>query len=216
LLRGEEFLDEIVMGKIFRVGPRSFFQVNIGMLPLVVSDMESAIASSGMRNARLADLYCGIGTLGILLAKEGQKVTGVESEGANIACLRKNLELNRIEGYRILEGRSERWISSIVKEGVDILVLDPPRRGVEPGLIQILGDSPVSLVLYLSCNPSTLVRDLKNLLKSYELKSLKVYDFFPHTPHIESLAVLKTGVPSISRQAGRRRLRYRGPLIAAA
>ena len=197
LLWGEDFIDETVRGKIFRIGPRSFFQVNIGMLPRVVRDMENAIASLGIKNARIADLYCGIGTFGILLSQEGRKVIGVESEGENIAYLKKNLGLNRIEDYSILEGTSERWISRILKEEVDVLILDPPRKGVDPPVIQALRDNPVPLVLYLSCNPSTLARDLKNLLKSYELKGLKIYDFFPHTPHIETLAILERRKPVI-------------------
>ena len=85
---------------------------------------------------------------------------------------------------------AEEWISSISERRIDAVILDPPRKGAAPLILESLLRSPVRLVVYLSCNPTTLVRDLGKLLPGYEIAGVKIYDFFPHTPHIETCAVL--------------------------
>jgi len=138
----------------------------------------------------IADLYCGLGTFGLMLAPQAKEVFGVEPEPANLRYLKKNIERNGAGNFAICEGPSEEWLPDLLERGLDAVILDPPRRGADPHMLQQLAARPVSLVLYLSCNPATLARDLKILAAAYELRDLKIYDFFPHTPHIESLAVL--------------------------
>ena len=188
-LGGVARLEEAVGGKVFRVGARSFFQANVAILGPVVEEMKGALAE--VAESGLVDLYTGVGTFGVVLAAGAREVFGVESEPGNIRFLKKNIELNKAGNFAVCEGTCERWLPSLLERDIGAVVLDPPRKGADPGLLADLVASEVPLVLYLSCNPTTLARDLKALLAAYELRSLRVYDFFPHTPHIESLAVLR-------------------------
>ena len=188
-LFGKGQIEESVAGSRFRIGARSFFQVNGGMLAAVAEDMRAVVAAEA--DPTIADFHCGVGTFGILLAHGAREVFGIEPDEENIRFLKKNLALNHVGNYAVCEGAGEEWIDEILERRTDIVILDPPRRGVEPVLIAKLAGKPVPTVIYLSCNPSTLARDLKGLFKAYRLDSVKVFDFFPHTPHVETLAVLK-------------------------
>ena len=188
-LFGRNFVEESVRGLTYRIGAQSFFQVNVGILERVFDDMEAAVAT--MADPVVADLYCGTGTFGMFLAGRAREVFGVEADEENVAYLKRNLALNRIGNFAVCEGASEEWLPEILERRADVIVLDPPRRGIDARMVEALARDPVPLVLYLSCNPTTLARDLKPLLEVYELAGLKVYDFFPHTPHIECLAWLR-------------------------
>jgi 23S rRNA (uracil-5-)-methyltransferase RumA len=190
-LGGVPRLEESVGGVGYRIGPRSFFQSNVGILEKVFEDMKEA--ARGQAGAGVADLYSGLGTFGFLLAGEAREVFGVEPDPANLSFLKKNMRLNKAGNFTVCEGTSEEWLPSLLERGIGIVILDPPRKGVDPGMLRELAGSEVPLVLYLSCNPATLVRDLKILVPAYEIRELKIYDFFPHTPHIETLAVLGRG-----------------------
>jgi 23S rRNA (uracil1939-C5)-methyltransferase len=187
-LFGRDFLEEVVHGLTFRIGARSFFQANVGILERVLDDVAAAAAPQA--GETVADLYCGLGTFGILLARKAREVFGVESDAGNIGFLKKNLALNGIGNFAVCEGTTEEWLGEVMERMPGLVVLDPPRKGVDPSVVKGLVDDPVPLVIYLSCNPTTLARDLKGLLRIYALQSLRVYDVFPHTPHIETLAVL--------------------------
>jgi len=189
ILDGENYIEERIGENTFRIGPQSFFQVNTELLKEVLTDLRNIIPLSGKQ--RVADLYCGVGTFGIALASDAAEVVGVESSLENIEFLKKNLDLNRISNFTICEGLSEEWISRILKKNVEALILDPPRKGISRSIVESLIKKPVPLIVYLSCNPSTLVRDLKLLNSKYRLKDIRLYDFFPHTPHIETCSVLE-------------------------
>jgi len=190
-LFGRDFIEESVRGLTFRIGARSFFQTNVGILEKVFDDVAAAVGPQV--EATVADLYCGLGTFGVFLARAAREVFGVEAAAENIAFLKKNLALNRIGNFAVCEGTTEEWLGEILERSPDVVVLDPPRKGVDRRVVDGLVGDPVPLILYLSCNPTTLARDLKGLLKAYEIADLRVYDFFPHTPHIETLAVLIRG-----------------------
>ena len=132
------------------------------------------------------------------LAKRAREVFGVEPEAGNIAFLKKNLTLNGIGNFAVCEGTAEEWLPEILERGPGVVILDPPRRGVDPEIVARLVDDPVPRLLYLSCNPTTLARDLKGLLEAYDIANVRVYDFFPHTPHIETLVVLTYRKPVIT------------------
>jgi len=188
VLGGVPRLEESIRGVNYRIGARSFFQVNVSILETVFQDMEAAVQD--LADAAIADLYGGIGTFGIFLAGRAREVFGVEPEPANIRYLKKNIELNKAGNYAVCEGTSEAWLPDLLEREIGAVILDPPRKGADARMLADLAASEVPLVLYLSCNPTTLARDLKVLLPAYEVRGLKVYDFFPHTPHIETLAVL--------------------------
>ena len=189
-LGGAARLEEKVRGIAYKVGARSFFQVNVSILGTVFDDMAAEVRESAPDGV-LADLYCGLGTFGLYLAREAREVFGVEADPANLRDLKKNMSLNKIGNFAVCEGRSEEWLPWLLENReVGAVVLDPPRRGVDQRLLAELVEAGLPLVLYLSCNPTTLARDLKLLRTAYRIDGLRLYDFFPHTPHIETLAVL--------------------------
>ena len=183
------YIEEKVSGKTFRIGPESFFQVNVPMLQLAIEEMKKSITLD--KKEILADFYCGIGTFGIALSRFAEKVIGIESEPANISFLKSNLKLNKIENFKLYEGSCEKLFPALLNSGITTLILDPPRKGLENMLCQNILLSSIKNILYLSCNPSTLSRDLKILGRSYATKALHLFDFFPQTPHIETLAILE-------------------------
>jgi 23S rRNA (uracil1939-C5)-methyltransferase len=134
----------------------------------------------------------------MFLAKRAREVFGVEPYADNIAYLKKNLALSGIGNFAVCEGTAEEWLPEILEREPAVVVIDPPRRGVDPAIVRGLVEEPVPRLLYLSCNPTTLARDLKGLLGAYDIADVRVYDFFPHTPHIETLAVLKHRKPVIT------------------
>lgn len=194
-LFGRDFIEERAGGLVFRIGARSFFQTNVGILGRVFEDV--AAAAGGTSETVIADLYCGLGTFGLFLAKRSREVFGVEPEAGNVAFLKKNLELNGIGNFAVCEGTAEEWLPEILERAPAVVILDPPRRGVDPAIVRGLVEDPVPRILYLSCNPTTLARDLKGFLEGYDLADVRAYDFFPHTPHIETLAVLDRRKPDI-------------------
>jgi len=195
-LFGRDFIEERTGGLTFHVGARSFFQTNIAILERVFEDV--AAAAGPTADAVVADLYCGLGTFGMFLAKRAREVFGVEPDADNITFLKKNLGLNGIGNFAVCEGTAEEWLPEILEREPAVVVIDPPRRGVDPAIVRGLVEDPVPRLLYLSCNPTTLARDLKGLLEAYDIVDVRVYDFFPHTPHIETLAVLKHRKPVIT------------------
>ena len=188
-IQNNPYIEETAAGKTFRIGPESFFQVNVPILEIALKEMQKSISPG--KKETIADLYCGVGTFGIALSDFAREIIGIESEPANISFLKTNLKLNNIENFHLYEGDCEKLFPVLMNKGIDILILDPPRKGLDNMLCQNIALSSIKKILYLSCNPSTLSRDLKILSRSYAVKTLKLLDFFPHTPHIETLAILE-------------------------
>lgn len=185
---GVNYLEEKIEGKTFHIGAQSFFQVNNSTLRLLISDINEAVKTRDIKI--LADLYCGIGTFGILLSDKAEKIFGVELFEENIFFLKENIKLNKINNYTLYKGPSENLVSEILKKKIDTLIVDPPRKGMEKKVCDVLLESGPKQIFYVSCDPITLARDLKIVLQKYNLSQVYGYDFFPHTPHIETLVVL--------------------------
>lgn len=183
------YIEETVLEKTFRIGPESFFQINAPMLEIALKEMQKYIQLD--KKEIIADLYCGIGTFGIALSQFAKEVIGIESNPSNISFLKSNLKLNKIENFKLYEGSCERLFPSILISNIGTLILDPPRKGLDNMLCQNILLSSIKKIIYLSCNPVTLSRDLKILNRSYIIKTIFLLDFFPHTPHIETLTILE-------------------------
>jgi 23S rRNA (uracil1939-C5)-methyltransferase len=188
IIHGLGYINEEVGGLRYRLGARSFFQVNRFLLPDALTEVKRAAAEAGVR--RIADLYCGVGTFGLALAIGAEDVQGVEPDPLNTAFLLENVGRNRLTNVTVRAGTAEEWIGRILSEKPDLVMVDPPRRGLGRSVIGALVQSPPPRLLYMSCDPATLARDLKTLLKVYALARAAVFDFFPQTPHIETLCVL--------------------------
>jgi len=185
---GRDSIVEHVRGRAFEFGAASFFQVHIAMLERILAEIESVPGISGAR--RIIDLYCGIGTFGIALAGGAETVEAVESDPANVAFLKKNIARNRLDNVRIHEGRSEEWAPWLLEKPVDAVVCDPPRKGLDPAIVRSFLTFRPGRIVYLSCNPTTLARDLKALRPLYAAEKITAFDVFPQTPHIETLTLL--------------------------
>ncbi len=189
LLFGQDFIWEKIDNIRYAIGSQSFFQVNVACLRQLLADLKGLLPLSGKE--KLVDFYCGVGTFGLALASSVAEINGVEVLPENITLLQKNLRENNIDNFHLFAGEVARWSQKILATGIDIVVVDPPRRGLEEKVIQALVCHPAKHLVYLSCNPATLTRDLKKLLTVYSLAAVRLYDFFPQTPHIETLVILE-------------------------
>jgi len=188
ILRGRDFIEEKVGGLAYRIGARSFFQVNRFMLDETLGLIRAAARKAGAR--RIADLYCGLGTFGLALAAGAEEVWGVECDPGNIAFLEQNVRLNKVDNFHLGRGTTEEWAGRILAAKPDLVIVDPPRKGLGPRVVGPILKSPPPWLFYLSCDPATLARDLNSLLTRYKLERLWLLDIFPHTPHIETLSLL--------------------------
>ncbi len=173
---GELELSEQILGKEIRYDVRSFFQVNVPVFVKALQEIKTHIVDQPV-----TDFYCGVGTIGIPL----EAAVFVESDASNVTKLRENLGVNK---PRIIQAPAELALEHLPERGT--LILDPPRAGLHSRLAERLHEIKPETIIYLSCNPVTQARDIARLQDSYELVSLSAYNFFPRTPHIESLAVL--------------------------
>ena len=182
---GGEFIREMLDDVVYLIHPNSFFQTNsYGAVTLVKKVAEL------VEGERILDLYSGVGTFGIYLAKRGFSVEGIEVNPFAVEMARRNAEINGVNAaFHVGEDRDVENLAAY-----DTLVLDPPRAGLHPKLIRkILKEQPETVV-YVSCNPSTLGENLKKLLEKYEVETALGLDMFPHTPHVEAIVKLKLKV----------------------
>ena len=165
----------------------SFFQVNTGQAEKLFSYVSSLAGDS----KNLLELYSGTGSLTCYLAENAKNLTTVEEWRGAVKMAVKNLHANNFDNVQALCGRAEEIISEL-RDSYDSVVLDPPRDGCERRVIEAINDFGVRKIIYVSCNPATLARDCKILAgHDYKLVSIKAFDMFPQTAHVESVAVME-------------------------
>ncbi len=189
MLWGKNYISEKIGSINYDIGPLSFFQINTPMLHEIITDIKDLVPLKG--SEIIADLYCGIGTFGLNLANKSKIVYGVESEASNLSFLTKNILSNKIDNFTVYAGLSEKWIDKILSHNIDILIVDPPRKGLNSLICKKIIKRPPQTIIYISCNPATLIRDLNILSNYYVFKNITFYDFFPNTPHIETMVILE-------------------------
>lgn len=192
LLFGRKYIMDKLLGKTFIISAKSFYQVNAVQTPVLY---QQAINKANLQgNEIVVDAYCGTGTIGLMLAEKAQKIIGVEIVPAAIKDAKFNAKLNCITNAKFYVGKAEQVIPKLVEEGLepDIVVVDPPRKGCGEALLQAICEAEVKKIVYVSCNPSTLARDLKYLVEQgYEVEGeVGVVDMFPHSGHVESVVGL--------------------------
>lgn len=192
--REEAYPRITIGGETLVAGSRGFFQNNLAVTKLLAEQV--AAWTRRFRPANFFDLYAGVGTFTFLSAREVPNVFCVEESAASLAALRMNRDEKRPQGLEIVEGRVEKAFPLVLtraKKGATMLCLDPPRAGLEPSLARfIAAQTGVDEIVYVSCDPATLVRDLKTLLDGgrYELAEAVPFDMFPRTKHVETAALL--------------------------
>ena len=192
---GPAYLEEVLDGITYRVPPLAFFESNSAMAEELVYQVFEAFEAAGLkwRGSRLLDLFCGVGTFSLQMAKRGAQVQGIEEyEGATQAAT-ENARLNQLEKQtEFVAARAEEYILELEQRGevFDGVLLDPPRRGCDPALLESLLKTRPPALVYVSCDPSTLARDIKLLSSGYRLVRSRVIDLFPQTYHMESVSLL--------------------------
>jgi tRNA (uracil-5-)-methyltransferase len=187
LLHGDELLEEEVDGKRFRIHPNAFFQTNSHMAGRLVATVREWL--SDRRPKTLLDLYCGVGLFGICLADTAEQVVGVEIIPEAIEMATKNAAANGVTNARFTAATAESLVWNT--EQPDTVIVDPPRAGLHPKVIATLLERAPERIVYVSCNYESLVRDLKPLDEKYTVTKLTCLDLFPHTPHVETVAMLE-------------------------
>jgi 23S rRNA (uracil1939-C5)-methyltransferase len=192
LLWGDDAIEEQLLGLRFRVRPNAFLQTNTEMAEKLY---EIAIEYAALTGAETVyDLYCGTGTIGIAMARNALTVWGVEISEESVACAIENLELNSIGNAAFFAGNVGQSLEELAERAgaPDVVVVDPPRAGLAGKALKRTGSLGASRIVYVSCNPTTLASDVKVLRAEhgYELARGRPVDMFPHTPHVEAVALL--------------------------
>jgi 23S rRNA (uracil1939-C5)-methyltransferase len=183
---GDDTLSFDRKGSSYAVSAGSFFQANWRMNIELIGRIETLVGDSP--GARLLDLYAGAGNFSIPLARQVGEVVAVEESASAFADLRRNLERNGLRNLTAVRSRTERFRP---KGRFDFVIVDPPRSGISDKAFRLVRALSPGTVLYVSCNPSTLARDLKKFSALYDVEAVELFDFFPNTYHIETLAVLR-------------------------
>ena len=175
----------------FTVSPASFYQPNPQQAEVIFKAIEDHCGLTGSEN--VVDLYCGVGTISLTLARKARTVTGIEGSPQAVEDAKRNAMLNRISNTDficgdILETFTSGFLASHPRP--DIIVLDPPRAGTLINIKKTIIESDALRVIYLSCNPISLATDLQMLSGKYDITHIQPFDMFPHTAHIETLVVM--------------------------
>lgn len=191
VLWGEEVIYDEIAGIQFAISPRSFFQVNPEQTERLYRSAVEYAALTGEET--VVDAYCGIGTISLFLAQYARKVYGVEIVPEAIEDARRNALLNGVKNVEFAVGAAEVVMPRWQKDGVtpDVIVVDPPRKGCDGALIATILELRPARIVYVSCNPSTLARDLRLLEDGgYRTVEVQPVDMFPHTGHVECCSLL--------------------------
>lgn len=191
VLWGNDGIVEKVGGLSFKFSAGSFFQVN----PVQTQTLYGkAVDYAGLSWREVVlDAYAGVGSLTLFLAKKAKQVYGIEVSAEAVANAKENAALNGIDNVRFITGAVEKELPKLVAGQLffDVAVLDPPRSGCEEGVLKSLAENMIKRIVYVSCNPSTMARDLKILTElGYETEEVQPVDMFPHTHHVECVVLM--------------------------
>jgi 23S rRNA (uracil1939-C5)-methyltransferase len=197
LLWGEEAMEEEILGLRYRVRPNAFLQTNTEMCEVLYGVAAEFAGLTG--NETVYDLYCGIGTIGLTLARDALTIWGIEHSEESIACAVENAELNGVANAAFFAGDVGRDLDELRDRAgpADVVVVDPPRAGLAGKAVRRVGELQAPRLVYVSCNPTTLAGNAKELVNDfgYRLERVRPVDMFPHTPHVEAVALFTLAEP---------------------
>ncbi|WP_035288067.1 23S rRNA (uracil(1939)-C(5))-methyltransferase RlmD [Clostridium sp. KNHs214] len=189
ILYGQDYIIEELLGLKFKISPFSFFQTNSKGAEKLYSIVKDFLGNA--ENKTVFDLYCGTGTIGQIVAPSANKVIGVELIEEAVEAAKENAKLNGLDNCQFIAGDVAKVIQDI-KHKPDIIILDPPRPGVHPKAMEYVIKFNAPEIVYVSCNPKTLVNDLKVLEENgYVVERVRVKDMFAHTPHVETVVLIE-------------------------
>ena len=191
LVHGEAYLTEKIGDVAFKIGPKSFFQTNIYQTEQLYAEVKKLANLTG--EEVVFDLYSGIGSIALYVADQAKEIVAVEDVSEAVADARINAELNAVEHITYHTGKMEQLIESNTLDVLpkpDVIITDPPRAGMHQSVVEFILQQAPNRIVYVSCDPSTQARDIKLMKEDYQLVSIQPFDMFPHTSHIESVALL--------------------------
>ena len=188
---GREYIEDMIGPFRFRISSLSFFQVNPVQTEVLYM---KALEYAGLTgNETVFDLYCGTGTISMFLSQKAAKVYGVEVVEEAIEYAKINAEINGVSNVEFIAGQAEDVIPEMYEKGLnaDVVVVDPPRKGCDESLLSTLVEMQPERIVYVSCNPSTLARDLKYLSENgFKAVEVQPVDMFPWSWHVESIVLM--------------------------
>ena len=201
ILFGTGKIEEQLCGCTFRISPRAFYQINPVQTEILYRCAIEFSALTGRE--RVVDAYCGTGTIGILCAPQAGSVLGVERNADAVRDAAENARLNGIDNIRFTAADAGNFLAGMAKAGdnADVVLLDPPRAGCDPKFLQTLAKLAPERIVYVSCNPETMARDLRTLCTNgYRTRKLQPVDMFPHTEHVECVGLLTRRVADTAKK----------------
>ncbi len=190
-IEGNDFIQETLGDLQFELSARTFFQLNPEQTVNLYNEVKAAAGLTGTE--KVVDAYCGVGTIGLWLADQAGEIRGMDIIPESIEDAKKNARRHGITHTKYVPGKAEDVLPKWVKKGwkPDVIVVDPPRTGLDSGLLQTILQVKPQKVVYVSCNPSTLAKDIEVLGKSYQVEYIQPVDMFPHTAHVECVAKIE-------------------------
>ena len=192
VFKGTDHIFETMEDLRFKVGPKSFYQTNTEQAYHLYSIAREFAGLTGQET--VYDLYTGTGTIANFVARQAQKVIGIEYVPEAIEDAKVNSEINHIDNTSFFAGDMKDILNAdfIDKHGhPDVIITDPPRAGMHPDVVKTILNAAPDRIVYVSCNPATQARDLKDLNEAYQVAEVQPVDMFPHTPHVENVVLLK-------------------------
>ena len=193
---GKDTIQDYIGDFKFNISPLSFFQVNPVQTEVLYNKALEFAKLTG--NEKVIDAYCGTGTISLFLSKKSKEVYGIEIIEPAILNAKENAKINNVNNAEFFVGKSEEVIPDLINKGIipDVIVVDPPRKGCDKKLLDSIIKSNIKKIVYVSCDPATLARDLKILSqKKYEVKEVQPVDMFPQTKHVETVCLLSRKAP---------------------
>ena len=192
LFYGRDYITEKICGLRFKINAKTFFQTNSTQAEKLFYLVKKFLEPS--KNDILYDLYSGIGTIGQILSKDVKKVVGIDIVEDSINYANENSKLNNLSNTKYFSGdMKDIFTQAFIKENgkPSVSIVNPPREGIDKKVIEKIIDTKPKKIVYVSCNSSTLARDLFVFQKTYEISKLQTVDMFPHTSHVENVVLLK-------------------------
>ena len=190
-LAGDSDLILEMLGKRFIVSPQSFFQTNTDGASILYQKLSEMLDLKGGES--LVDLFSGTGTIGIILSDKAERVVAIENNPDAVKDAKRNAKINGANNIRFILADVKNALSKLITDGEkpDVIVVDPPRDGLSKKIISRIVELAPRKIAYISCNPTTVARDLKELSEKYRILSIQPVDMFPHTYHIETITLME-------------------------
>lgn len=193
LISGQNYIEETLDGKTFKISADSFFQVNPTAAEKMFFEVRRIVEDLSLKNINVLDVYSGSGALSFCISDSAKSITAVEENTSSVNDGKENLKINKINNISFINAKAEETLQKLAENGekFDLIILDPPRKGCSGSVIDSVKKLAATYIIYVSCNPSTLARDVKLLSEDYTPDFIQPVDMFCRTYHIESIMLLK-------------------------